>query len=164
MSKQKHEIPFLGKKKFKAETFKSWLSTYRKGGFEALKPKVRSDKGTSRKIHNALEAVIKEKLTHFPFLSASAIYRLLLAEGEISPNNINEGTLRKYIKDNNLRSLETEPIPRKKYEKEHINELWIADGMRGPCILQGNKKRKTFLISAIDDCSRVIMKIVLIWK
>lgn len=157
MSKEKHEIPFVGKRKFQAETFKSWLSTYRKGGFEALKPKERADKGTSRKIHNALEVAIKEKLTHFPFLSASAIYRLLLAEGEISPTNICEGTLRKYIKDNNLRSLKTEPIPRKKYEKEHINELWIADGMRGPCILQGNKKRKTFLISAIDDCSRVIV-------
>ena len=111
MSKQDHEIPLVGKRKFKAETFKSWLSTYRKEGFEALKPKERADKGASRKIHNALEAVIKEKLTHFPFLTASGIYRLLLAEGEISPSNICEGTLRKYIKDNNLRSLETEPIP-----------------------------------------------------
>jgi transposase InsO family protein len=157
MSKQEYEVPHLGKKKFKAKTFKSWLRVYRNGGFEALMPKTRSDKGVSRKINDTLGKVIKEKLTNFPSLSASAHYRMLVSEGEIMLGSINEGTLRKYIKDNNLRACESERIPRKKYEKEHINELWISDGMKGPSILEGKKKRKTYLISIIDDCSRVIV-------
>jgi transposase InsO family protein len=157
MSNQEYDVPYLGKKKFKAETFKSWLRVYRNGGFEALMPKTRSDKGGSRKINDTLGEVIKEKLTNFPSLSASAIYRILISEGEIMPGSINEGTLRKYIKDNNLRTCGSERIPRKKYEKEHINELWVSDSMKGPFILEGKKKRKTFLISIIDDCSRVIV-------
>jgi len=39
MAKQEHDVPYLGKKKYKAATFKSWLRFYRIGGFDALKPK-----------------------------------------------------------------------------------------------------------------------------
>ena len=52
----------------------------------------------------------------------SALYRLLVSEGKIQVGGINEGTLRKYVKDNQLRKL-APPVPRKKFEKEHINQL-----------------------------------------
>jgi transposase InsO family protein len=157
MSEREHDVPYLGRKRYKAATFKSWLRIYRNGGFEALKRDIRTDKGISRKIDQPLADGIKEKLRDFPFLSVSAIYRLLISEGQIMPGSVHEGTLRKYVKDNNLRALEAPPVPRKRYEKEHINELWIADSMRGPYILHGKKKRKTYLISIIDDCSRLIV-------
>lgn len=157
MSKIEHEVPFLGTKRYKPGTFKSWLRKYRKGGFDALKPNLRIDKGKTRKIDGKIALAITEKLKDFPFLSASAVYRLLIAEGVIAPTSIVSGTVRKYIRDNGLRVSRSEPVPRKKYEKEHINELWITDAMHGPLICDGNKKRKTFLISIIDDCSRVIV-------
>jgi transposase InsO family protein len=156
-SKKEHDVPYYGKKRYKANTFKDWLRRYRKGGFDALKPNTRSDKAKSRKIKESAERVIKERIAEFPFLSASALYRLLVAEGQIMKTDFNEGTLRKYIKDNKLRDHRGDPVARKKYEKEHVNELWIADGMHGPYILDGKKKKKVFLLSAIDDCSRVIV-------
>lgn len=156
-SKKKYDVPYLGIKTYKPGTLKSWLKKYREGGFEAMKPKTRSDKGTSRKINDALGSTIKEKVETFPSLSASAIFRILISEGEIMPGDINEGTLRKYINDNNLKVGQSPPKARKKYEKEHINELWISDCMHGPSMLDGTKKRKTYLISIIDDCSRVIV-------
>lgn len=155
MSEREHDVPYLGIKKYQVPTFKSWLRAYRAGGFEALKPNTRSDKGTSRKIDKALGDTIKEKVEYFPCLSLAAIYRLLIAEGQIMPASIDEGTLRKYVKDNNLK-ISPQPVPRKKYEKEHINELWIADSMHGP-YLHEKTRRQTFLISIIDDCSRVIV-------
>ncbi|RLD69209.1 MAG: hypothetical protein DRI87_09835 [Bacteroidetes bacterium] len=48
------------------------------------------------------------------------------------------------------------PVPRKKFEKEHLNDLWVADCMHGPYIKCGSKKRKTFLIAAIDDFTRML--------
>ena len=146
----------MGKKRYKSATFKSWLCSYRNGGFDALRPKLRDDRGRSRKIDEQLGSIIKEKVDNYPFLSSSCIYRLLISEGELDSGSISEGTLRKYIKDNNLRTPK-EPVPRKKFEKEHINELWIADCMHGPYIIHGGKKCQVFLISAIDDCSRVIV-------
>jgi transposase InsO family protein len=173
LSQKEHEVPHCGKKNYRPETFKSWLKLYRRHGFDALMPKERADKGQSRKIHSQLQEDIKKALETVPVISGSALYRLLVCEGKIPVRGINEGTLRKFIKDNDLRQL---PIPkgRKKFEKEHINELWTADCMHGPYVRyenqvrdhgreQGQKqvqvqarKHKVFLIAAIDDHSRMI--------
>jgi len=157
MEKKEHDVPHLGKKNYKAATFKGWLRNYRIGGFDALKLKTRSDKGHSRKIDEQLGDIIKDKVKTYQFLSSAGIYRLLISEGDISPDQIGEGTLRKYIQDNNLTASGREPVPRKKFEKQNINELWIADCMHGPYIMHEKKKQRVFLISIIDDCSRVIV-------
>lgn len=156
MSEKDLDVPNMGRRRFKPDTFKGWLRNYRNGGFDALKPKLRIDKGIPRKIDERMGKIIKEKTQKFSFLSCSGIYRLLISEGEMEPSFISEGTIRKYIKDNNLKVSVQGPVPRKKFEKEHINELWIADCMHGPYIMHEGKKRKLFLISAIDDCSRMI--------
>jgi len=155
IAKKEYEVPHQGGKKFKAQTFKSWLKKYRKNGIEALKPKIRNDKGKSRKIDDQLVNDIKNVLSSYSNISTSAVYRLLISEGKIKPGNLKEQTLRKYIKDNQLKE-ESAKIPRKKYEKVHVNELWIADAMHGPHININNKKKKVFLIAAVDDHSRMI--------
>lgn len=156
MSERVLDVPRLGRKRFKPDTFKGWLRDYRNGGFDALKPKLRIDKGRSRKIDEHFGKIIKEKTQKFSSLSCAGIYRILISEGEMEPDFISEGAVRKYIKDNNLKVC-VPPVPRKKFEKEHINELWIADCMHGPYIVHEGRKRKVFLIGAIDDCSRVIV-------
>ncbi len=154
-AKKEYDVPYIGKRKYKARTFKSWLKRYRKNGFNALMPKQRGDKGKSRKIDDQLAACIKETVFKFPFLSCAAIYRMLVAEGKIRVDGITEGTLRNYINDNALKNKST-PVPRKKFEKEHVNDLWIADCMHGPYIKCNQKKRKVFLIAAIDDFTRMV--------
>lgn len=150
-------VPHWGKKKYDPYTFKKWLKQYRHGGFDALIPKERNDKGRPRKIDESLKKTITEMLTAYPYLSGAALHRLLLSEGAIGLGGLNEGTLRKFIRDNRLRETIT-PTPRKKFEKKHINELWTADCMHGPYIkLEGYpRKHKVFLIAAIDDHSRMI--------
>jgi hypothetical protein len=156
ITKKEFDVPHLGKKRYKTGALKSWLRDYRNGGFEALKPKVRSDKGSSRKIDECLAQIIKNRVEINPFLSPAGIYRLLISEGDIRPDWVGEATVRKYIKDNNLKIDAQKVCARKKFEKEHINELWIADCLHGPHIIHENRKRKVFLIAIIDDSSRVI--------
>lgn len=157
MAEKKQNVPYYGSKTYKPETFKGWLKSYRQGGFDSLMPKSRKDKGQSRKIDEKLGESIKDILAQSPFLSGSAIYRMLISEGKIRVGDITEGTLRKFIEDNDLRQ-NTTIKARKKFEKEHINELWIADCMHGPYLKfkDQSRKRKVFLIAAIDDHSRVI--------
>ncbi|MGV8124190.1 MAG: DDE-type integrase/transposase/recombinase [Candidatus Xenobiia bacterium LiM19] len=62
------------------------------------------------------------------------------------------------MNDNTLSETPSEPSPRKKFEKEHINELWIADFMYGPLFPdEKGKKRRTYLVAIIDDHSRFIV-------
>lgn len=49
----------------------------------------------------------------------------------------------------------------KRYEKEHINELWCGDSSVGPYIKINGKKTKTYMIALIDDASRMITGIKL---
>jgi len=152
---KKYDVPYQGEKTFKAETFKTWLKKYRKDGIEGLMPKIRKDKGTSRKIDEQLIDDIKDVYSRYLNISATAAYKILVSEGKIKTDGIQEQTLRKYIRDNNLKEKAIKK-PRKKYEKEHVNELWIADAMHGPYIKKGKQKKKVFLIAAIDDHSRMI--------
>ena len=157
IAQRDHQVPLWGKRRYKAPTFKAWLRQYRRFGFDGLMPKDRDDKGQSRKIDEQLAQAIKEALASFPFLTASALYRMLVAEGQIQLGHINENTLRKFVKDNQLRKTNP-PGPRKKFEKEYINELWTTDCMHGPYLKlkEMAKKHKVFLIAAIDDHSRMI--------
>jgi hypothetical protein len=91
-------------------------------------PKCRTDKGQSRKIDEHLAQCIKEILEAYPFISASGLYRTLVAQGQIQMGEINENTIRKFVRDNQLRD-KNPPVPRKKFEKEHVNQLWLADCM-----------------------------------
>ena len=49
----------------------------------------------------------------------------------------------------------------RRYEKEHINELWCGDSSVGPYIKINGKKIKTYMIALIDDASRMIVGIKL---
>lgn len=157
MAEKELAVPHGGKKKYDPYTFKKWLKQYRHGGFDALIPKERNDKGQPRKIDAPLKKTIIEMLAAYPGLSGAALHRLLIAEGAIGLGGINEGTLRKFIRDNRLRE-NISPTARKKFEKKHINQLWTADCMHGPYIkLDGwPRQHKVFLIAAIDDHSRMI--------
>ena len=152
---KEHEVPHIGRRRFRADTLKKWLKRYRGKGFDSLLPKEREDKGTPRKINPATGEAIRKYLARYSGLSSAALYRLMIAEGEIRLGQFNEGTLRKYVGDNGLRKTAS-PEPRKKFEHDQVNDLWIADTMYGPLIRYGKKKHKVFLISAIDDHSRVI--------
>ena len=109
-------VSYQGEKTFKAETFKSWLKIYRKNGIEGLMPKTRKDKGTSRKIDEQLVDEIKMVLSIYPNISASADYKILVSEGKIKMDGIQEQTLRKYIKNNNLKE-KVVKTPRKNMKK-----------------------------------------------
>lgn len=56
-AQREYQVPHWGKKKYDPQTFKKWLKLYRRGGFDALLPKERNDKGQSRKCHGAGEGV-----------------------------------------------------------------------------------------------------------
>jgi putative transposase len=156
MAQQVFDVPVYGRKKFNWKTFKSWLRKYRREGFEGLKPKTRADKGQSRIIDNYLDNIIRQKFDEFPSLKVAGLYHMLLDQGLIQANVPCEATLRKYIADQNLKPQAEPAKPRKKFEKPHVNDLWMSDFMHGQRFNIDGVKRKLFLCGIIDDHSRVL--------
>lgn len=157
MAQKVFDVPLYGRKKFNWKTFKSWLRTYRTEGFDGLKPKTRADKGTSRIVDDYLAQVIQQKYQQFPSLNVALLYRMLVDEGYIQHGVPCEATVRKYIQQHQLKPQSDPPQPRKKFEKPHVNDLWLSDFMHGQRFSIDHKRRKLFLCGVIDDYSRVLV-------
>lgn len=143
--------------KYASNTIKKWLFDYKKGGFDALFPKTRSDFCQSRKLNDEVILKIKELKEKFPHISGTLIYNKLVDEGYINPNNICLGTVLKYIRDNRTYFNKSENIDRRAFVMEHANDCWQADTSNGPYLTINGKKELTYLIAVIDDASRLIV-------
>jgi putative transposase len=143
------------------ETLRDWLSLYRRGGFDALKPKPRKDIGSARALSTevvdllvsikdahrdwsvamVIEAAHKENAAAREVaLPVSTVHRLLSRAGVMGKPPSDPTT-----KD------------RRHFAYEHAGELWMSDVMHGPAVLVGSRrKQKTYLIGLLDDATRVV--------
>jgi len=156
-----YTIPGTTRTRVAAETLRDWLKRYRRGGFEALLPKARADRGRSRSLPAqvvevllatkegnpalSVQLVIREARHHpdvpdeLP-LPASTVHRLLARHGLMDTPRGGHGD-----------------ADRRRFAFERAGQLWMSDVMHGPSVRVGNGgKRKSYLIAFIDDATRVI--------
>lgn len=138
-------------------TFKRWLRQYRKHGLEGLEEKIRSDKGTHRKMPAQLLDTIIAFVQEVGAESVTDLYRKLLAEKRITFESLSYESLRQLVLKHQLLTPEKNIKPRKKFEKEFINELWMVDFKQGKSIRQGNRLHRVYLCAIIDDASRLLV-------
>lgn len=159
---REYEIPGTLRRHVAAETMRGWLRDYRRGGFDALLPKVRSDLGAARAIpphvvdllcelkdaepELSIPLVIKKARDEYPLfvtdeleLPLSTVHRLLGRRG-LTKKRKDDGT----SKD------------RRRFEYDEANELWMSDVMYGPKLRATGRLRQTYLIAFLDDATRMI--------
>ena len=152
------EYKFNGEKvEIKARTIKSWYYKYQKEGLEALEEHKRKDKNSFRKIKDeAVTDRIIELRGEYPRITTKAIYDKLIEENYIT-RKVSIHAIFRYLRNNNLKAVEISRKEKKKYEQENPNDCWQSDTTAGPYIIVEGKKVKTYLISVIDDTSRLIV-------
>jgi transposase InsO family protein len=155
-----HQVPYYGERTFAAKTIQEWLLHYRRNGFDALKPKRRSDRGNSRRLSSDEKDHIVDMRKESPHMPVSVFYEQLIKRGEINKSQISYTTINRLLKENKLAGrnhISFHPTKeRKRFAHDKVNVLWQADLSHGPYIPIGGKMRKTFLIAYIDDCSRLV--------
>lgn len=160
LSQHHYSIPFSNRSRISAATIEEWLYAYRRNGFEALKPKVRSDKGASRAIRKELaDALLAAKKEH-PRRGLKATLKYLLTQGVMKPNELPLSNGYRFL------SKHLPPRPASKTGNEKLrfshrypNDCWQSDSMHGPYLtLDGSPKaRKVYLIAFLDDATRLIV-------
>lgn len=155
-------IPGTTRTRVAPETLRHWLKDYRRGGFDALLPKGRADRGRSRALPQAVADALIAFKDEKPALSiplliravrecgvapqslalpSSTVYRLLSRAGLMQKQAVTEAS----AKD------------RRQFAFAHAGELWMSDVMHGPSVsVPGRGRRKAYLIAFIDDATRVI--------
>lgn len=144
-------------------TLERWYYAYRQGGFDALKLRARTDKGTARALSpEAVEALVKVRKDH-PGLNITSLLRQMEAMCVIAPGSVSISTVYRHLARMGLDKQTMKAIgnivgngPGKAFEFAFANQLWMTDSMVGPTLRDGKgAARRTCLLAFIDDCSRV---------
>lgn len=157
-SEKTYTLPDGSTRTYSSDTLYRYYKAYMNGGFDALKPNGRIDAGNSRKIDSDIASQIKHYHTEQPRLPSTLIYRALIDNGTITEKSISLSTVTRFVnrlkKEENFTTKEM-----RRYEVEHINEVWYGDSSVGPYLRNGKEKKKVWVIALIDDASRFIVGI-----
>lgn len=143
--------------KIEWKTIEGWYYQYKRLGFEGLKPRDRNDKGKVRKLDDEVIEIINHYIKKYPRMPATSIHEKLLADNIINVGDVSTCTIGRYIK----RLKENENIITKKefrrYEAEHINDIWCCDTTYSFKLSVNGVKKRMYIMAIIDDASRVIV-------
>ena len=156
-AEREHLFPRYGLRKVRVSTMKTWLKKYRKGGFEALKPKSRADGGRPRRLDEHTLKVIEVKCKAYPYFSAQRLYEELREQGLLGQPPIHYNTLLRIVKSQGWLAPKKRTDVRKAFEVDNVNDLWICDFMHGPSVRSHNRSVKAILCAIIDDHSRMVV-------
>ncbi len=139
-------------------TFEKWEARYKKDGMDGLMPRSRSDKGASRVLPDTAIAEIFRLKQQFPRINATLIYTKLIADGFIKQSEVSVSAVQRFIKKNDLKSVNNLNIKdRKAFEEEFSGDMYQADTCHSIYITENGTKRKTYLYHIVDDHSRLIV-------
>src|SRR5713101_893053 len=157
-----YEIPGSARRRVAAETIRDWLYAYRRGGFDALKPRPRRDTGHTRALPQAVAdqlCALKEAHPAFSIamlLSTARQQRLVPPEIVLAPATVHRLLSRQGL----MARHPTEPTTkdRRRFAFDAPNELWMSDVMHGPGVLDpaDRRRHRTYLIALLDDATRII--------
>jgi len=142
---------------FSERTIWKYYSDYRKYGFDGLKPKVRSDKGTHPGFSDSLIKDILSLKKELPTRSAAKIIIMLTLAGRMEEDSIHPRTVNRILNQYGYtrESLSKDNRVYVKHEKDRICAMWQSDVMSAFYIPDGNNGSKlAYLIGMIDDHSR----------
>jgi transposase len=142
------------------KTLEEWYYKYRSGGFEALKPKPRKDRNASRVLSAELQQLILDMKREDPGRSARLILRELELAGRIRPRQISRSSIERLLHRHGLSvpRMEWDHAARYRWEVSCCGELWQADALHGPALMNPatGRLQRVIVFGLIDDRSRLI--------
>jgi putative transposase len=154
-------IPGSRRTRVAVETLRDWLSAYKAGGFDALRPKPRADIGSARAIGQSLsDLLILLKDEHRDWSVATVIETAKQMDAQAAATTLPVSTVHRLLSRAGVMGKRPEDPTskdRRRFAYERAGELWMSDVMHGPSVLvAGRRKQKTYLIGLLDDATRVV--------
>jgi transposase InsO family protein len=138
-------------------TLEDWWYAWQKGGFAALHPKARRDRGRCRRLDSEQQRWILEQISTHPKVPVKVLYRGWIEQGRsLPPLN----TIYRFLRNQDPAVSVPPPQsgPTKAFEAPQPNDLWMVDFSPGPFLKvpDSRKTLQTHLCLIIDDHSRLI--------
>jgi len=143
-------------------TLRRYVQNYREKGYRSLADIPRSDKGSLRAIpEKAVDEAVKLR-QELPSRSVRRIIEILEGEkiarpGEVSRTSLNRHLIQRGYGATQLRAERKVARPANRFERKRRNDLFQADIKYGPLLTINGGRKKTYLLTIIDDKTRMIM-------
>ncbi len=159
---EKHSIRWVvcSQENISGRTLRRYVAAFKKGGFDALLPRERKDKGSCKTIPPEALQMAAELRQEIPARSAQRIQQLLAGEGYTVARSTLERHLRKQGLSGRKIKAEQKQVVSRRFNRQGRNTLWQADLKYGPYIpdpRQPNRKVRTYLVAIIDDATRLVV-------
>ena len=158
LAQQEYAIPGSRRRHIGEKTLQSWYYAWKQHGLEGLCGKPRVDRGQS-KLPSAVQAAILAAKRENPRRSIRQIRLLLESAGIVAHDTLSRCAVHRLLQAHGLsRIVGSASLPEEKrsFVAEHAGSIWYGDVLHGPHLSLGRGRRKTYLVSLMDDASRLI--------
>ncbi len=158
LAQREYAIPASQRRHLGEKTIEAWYYAWRREGITGLEPKTRADSGQSKIAPQVQEAVLAAKREN-PRRSIRQILRLLEAAGIVASQSLSRSAIHRLLHQHGLSQLDGSaslPEEKRSFTAEFAGAVWYGDVMHGPRVPVKRQLRKTYLVSLIDDASRLV--------
>jgi len=162
LSEREWTLPGASQTRIGRSTVRDWLGLYEAMGFEGLKPRPRSDRGTSRAIPEPVQDLLLAMRRERPKASVSSLIRAARLSGRVEAEvSLSASTVHRFFAAHGVPA-EPSASPAQPdalaFTHPHAGDLWMADVLHGPRLVQPGRRdgAKTYLHAFIDDASRLV--------
>jgi transposase InsO family protein len=158
LANKTYAIPNTRRTHVSAQAIERWYYAWRRGGIEALSPKTRCDRHKTllpKSVQTALLAAKRDK----PSRSINAVIELLEMQGIVAKGELSRATVHRFLRRHQLSQrtvADAATIERRSFVAARCGDIWHGDVMHGPRISTPQGMRKVYLVSMMDDASRLI--------
>lgn len=153
---REYAIPGSRRRLVGEKTLEAWYYAWRRDGIDGLVPKPRNDRGQSKLPVAVQEALLAAKREN-PRRSIRQLQHLLESSGQVARGTLSRSAIHRLLQRQGL-SRVAAPLPEehRRFVAEHANAIWYGDVMHGPTVTVKGRRRKVYLVSLMDDASRLI--------
>ncbi len=158
LASHSYNIPGSRNNHLSEKTIEAWYYAWRRGGILALTPRTRSDQGQSKIPLEHQEAILTTKREN-PHRSIDRVIRILERRGQVSKGALKRASVHRLLQTHGLSRPSGGPSEveeHRAYLAEFAGDIWYGDVMHGPKVPVDGTVRKVYLVSLMDDASRLI--------
>jgi transposase InsO family protein len=158
LAQREYAIPGTQRRHLGEKTIQAWYYSWRREGIAGLEPKLRVDRGQSKIAPAIQEAILAAKRDN-PRRSIRQILRLLEAAGLVAQRSLSRSAIHRLLHASGLSKLTggpASPEEKRSFTAEFAGSIWYGDVMHGPRVPVKGQLRKTYLVSLLDDASRLV--------
>lgn len=161
LSQKEWSIPGTSRTTVGRATLRDWAAAYQAMGIEGLKPRPRTDAGTSRAIPEAVVEQLLAMRKERPKASLESLVRAMRLSGAVPADlRLAPSTVHRVLAAHGapVAAPGTAEPDARAFTFPHANDLWTSDVMHGPRLLVPGRRDggKTYLIAFLDDATRMV--------